>query len=215
MAHDLQRTETTPFDGFSLFLVLAGPALILAGLFGGDRLIAETIGRDLPGSGALYGLVDGLDLASGKELSNFLLGALLIVLATAWNLRRRRRLFSGGLLYVGMVQFVSTTIADLSKPLFGRARPFQAIADGRWADLWFAGPDYGSFPSGHVAFYAGLCVPLAILHRKFAVPLLMLPALVALQRIGSHDHYATDVGASILLAAALALAARRLAEREG
>jgi membrane-associated phospholipid phosphatase len=138
---------------------------------------------------------------------------LLIVLAIAWNLRRRRRLFSGGLLYVGMVQFLSTTIADLSKPLFGRARPFQAIADGRWTDLWFAGPDYGSFPSGHVAFYAGLCVPLAILHRKFAAPLLMLPALVALQRLGSHDHYATDVGASILLAAHWLL--RRAGSRNG
>ncbi len=215
MAHDLPHVEPARFDKLRLFLILAGPLLVVAGVVGGDRLIAETTGRDMPGAAALYGVVDILDLASGKDVSNFLLGAVLIVLALAVNLWKRRRLLSGALIYVGLVQFLSTTIADLSKPIFGRARPFQAIADGRWTDLWFAGPDYGSFPSGHVAFYIGLCVPIAILHRKLAAPLLLVPAVVAIQRMSSHDHYMTDVGASALLGVVLALMLLRLLRPRG
>jgi membrane-associated phospholipid phosphatase len=66
------------------------------------------------------------------------------------------------------------------------------------------GADYGSFPSGHAAFYAGLFLPLALLFPRWAVPLLAIPLLVGGERIASHDHYASDVGASFLLAALVA-----------
>ncbi len=83
MAHDLPQVEPARFDNFCLSLMLGGPFLVVAGVVGGDRLIAETTGRDMPGAAALYGVVDILDLASGKDVSNFLLGAVLIVLALA------------------------------------------------------------------------------------------------------------------------------------
>jgi len=58
-------------------------------------------------------------------------------------------------------------------------------------------------------------VPLAILHRKFAAPLLLVPTVVAIQRVGSHDHYLTDVGASALLGVTLALMMQRLVRARG
>lgn len=205
VAHDGHGDSGPSGDKLRLALLLLGPALILAGLGGIDRLIAETTGQQLAGTAALSGVVDILDLVTGKEITNFLLGSVLIALAASMNLWRGRKLVSGTLLYVGLVQFLSTTIADLSKPLAGRARPFQALVDGGWVDQWLAGPDYGSFPSGHVAFYVGLCVPIVLRRPRLAWPLLLVPLVVAYQRMSSHDHYLSDVGASILLGVTMSL----------
>ncbi len=207
MANEL-RVEALSKSKLCIAFLSAGPALMIAGALGGDRMIGTTTGRDLVGGELLSDAVGLLDLISGKEVSNFLLGFILILAALGLNGWRRRRLLSGALLYVGLVQFLTTTIADLSKAIFGRLRPFQAIADGGWSDVWFAGPDYGSFPSGHVAFYFGLCAPIALLRPRYALLLLAVPVLVAIQRMGSHDHYMSDVGVSFLIGALLALALR-------
>lgn len=181
-----------------------GLTLGVAGLAGMDRWLA---GTDLTSRGVdriWGGALALLDLASGKEIAAFLLGAVLIVAALVRNGFRRRLLWSGRMFYVGSAQLLCTAIADFAKPAFGRLRPFQALADGAGPDRWFMGPDYGSFPSGHAAFYAGLFLPLALLFPGWAVPLLTIPLLVGAERIVSHDHYASDVGASFLLAAIVA-----------
>ncbi|HYG47833.1 MAG TPA: phosphatase PAP2 family protein [Allosphingosinicella sp.] len=179
-----------------------GLAMVVAGLIGGDRLLARadlapgTVERALSGALAL------MDLAAGKEIGAFLLGSALIAAALLAHLSGNRPLLSGKLFYVGTVQLICTAAADFAKPPFGRLRPFQALAEG--SDRWFMGPDYGSFPSGHAAFYAGLFLPLALLFPRRAAPLLAVPLLVGMQRIVSHDHYASDVGASFLIAGAVA-----------
>jgi len=188
---------------------VAGLLLLGGGLFGLDGLAA----RAKLDSGLLDGGVALLDLLSGKDLTNFLLGPVLVLVALAGLAARRRWSWPAGLLSVGAAQTLATTLADLAKPPFGRARPFQALAEGRWSDDWFAGSAYGSFPSGHVAFYAGLCVPLALLFPRWAAALLAVPFLVGAQRILSNDHYPSDVGASLLLAAAVAGGLRYLVDR--
>ncbi|MBV8685606.1 MAG: phosphatase PAP2 family protein [Alphaproteobacteria bacterium] len=192
-----------------------GAALVVGGALGADGLSARS---DLAGDAVVRALGGGvalLDAVSGKRVSSFLLGAALVVAALAGNVLRRRAWHAGPLLYVGAVQLACTLAADLAKPPFGRLRPFQAAADGRWSDLWFMGERYGSFPSGHAAFYAGLFVPLALAFPRWAPPLLAVPLLVAAERILSHDHYPSDVGASFLLAALLAGGLWRLAGRGG
>lgn len=182
----------------------AGLGLLVAGLAGMDRWLART---DLASAGAdrlLGGAIALLDLTSGKAIAAFLLGAVLVTAALALNAFGRRPLWSGRLLYVGSAQLLCTAIADFAKPAFGRLRPFQAAADGAGLDRWFMGPDFGSFPSGHTAFYAGLFLPLALLFPRRAAPLLAIPLLVGAERIVSHDHYASDVGASFLIAAIVA-----------
>jgi membrane-associated phospholipid phosphatase len=187
----------------------AGLLLLGGGLLGLDGLIARAnVHAGLLGDGVAL-----LDLLSGKTLTNFLLGPALVLVGLAGLAARRRRPWPIGLIYVGTAQFLGTILADVAKPPFGRPRPFQALVDGRWSDRWFAGPDFGSFPSGHVAFYAGLCVPLALLFPRWAAALLAVPLLVGAERILSNDHYPSDVGASLLLAAAVAGGLRFLIDR--
>jgi membrane-associated phospholipid phosphatase len=178
---------------------------MVAGLAGVDRVIAHGLG---PGSDPLAGLVTALDLVTLKEVSSFLLGAIIIVAAALAmlvpNLRSRARL----LLYIGAVQFGTTTICDLSKPPFGRLRPYDSLSDGG-ADLWWLGAN--SFPSGHAGFYAGLVFPMVAIWPKAAWPLLIVPALVSAQRVLSLDHYLSDVSASIAVAALLALSLKPIA----
>src|SRR5687767_2006152 len=106
----------------------AGLLLAVAGLAGADRFlagsdfIADRVDRVWSGAVSL------LDAASGKGISAFLLGAILVVAALLAGAFERRPPWSGRLFYVGSVQLLCTAIADFAKPPFGRLRPFQAAA---------------------------------------------------------------------------------------
>jgi membrane-associated phospholipid phosphatase len=181
-----------------------GVAMVAGGLLGGDRLLARADLATASVERAWSGALRLLDIAAGKEIGAFLLGAALVVAALLRNVLKRSPIWSGRLFYVGAVQLICTAAADFAKAPFGRLRPFQALAETGGSDRWFMGADFGSFPSGHAAFYAGLFLPLALLFPRWAAPLLAVPLLVGTQRIVSHDHYASDVGASFLLAAIVA-----------
>ena len=182
-----------------LWSIFAISVLAVAlGLAGVDGIIARNLHPNLD---PLAGLVGVLDVVALKPVSNFLLGAVLVVGSALAILAPSFRANARLVLYIGLVQFASTTVLDLSKPVFGRLRPFEMI-EGGTADLWFTGAN--SFPSGHAGFYAGLVFPIVALWPKFW-PLLIVPALVATQRVLSLDHYLSDVSASIAVAALLTL----------
>jgi membrane-associated phospholipid phosphatase len=73
------------------------------------------------------------------------------------------------------------------------------VAQSSLADTWFASGN--SFPSGHVAFFAGLTLPIVALYPRLWV-LLAVPLLVATQRVLAADHYLSDVTASFGIAVA-------------
>jgi membrane-associated phospholipid phosphatase len=152
-----------------------------------------------------------LDMLVLKEISNFLLGFLLLLIAGGLLLLRRTRPIGWPLLYVASVQFASTIIADLAKPQFGRLRPFEAAANPGAADTWVVGAN--SFPSGHVAFYAGLFLPLMLLAPRWAGLLAIPPLFIAAARLLENDHYLSDVAVSFALASLLAIAFRFILER--
>ena len=194
-------------DSNGLWLAAGLGALVAAaGLAGLDSAIAARTAGEAGdfwfGAGTAW-----LDLVALKGISNFLLGAILIVAALLLLAFRRTRRPGWAVLYLALVQFVATTAADLAKPQFGRLRPFEATA----ADTWFVGAN--SFPSGHVAFYAGLFLPLILLFPRFTLLWLTVPLFVAAARVVEHDHYLSDVGASFALAAALAAALSPVAAR--
>jgi membrane-associated phospholipid phosphatase len=173
-----------------------------AGVLGVDTVVAGGTAATWVIEAPLDAIVGWLDFVALKEVSNFLFGSLLLVVAGAMLALKRH----GGwtLLYVGVVQFLATTIADLAKPVFGRLRPYEAMPDGGGLDRWFAGGQ--SFPSGHVAFYASLFVPLMLLWPRYTLVWIIIPLLVAAQRLLAHDHYLSDVAASIGLATLLSVA---------
>lgn len=187
-----------------LFVVLALSLLAaVAGMAGLDQRIARILSPD---ADPLSGLVTILDTIALKHVSSFLLGALIVLAGAALRLAKRRHAGTI-LLYVGTVQFLATTIADLSKPLFGRLRPYEAAAQ-QVGDAWFAGAN--SFPSGHAAFYAGLVLPILMVAPRIGALLLPIPVLVAAQRVLSLDHYLSDVAVSLAMAAVITLALRRV-----
>ena len=154
----------------------------------------------------LDGLIDFLDLITGKSLFSLLLPLVLMIAGGAlWALKRPR--IGRSALYVGTVQLLAYLASDLSKPWFGRLRPYEAAQRGG-ADTWFVGGN--RFPSGHEAFYAGLVVPLVLLFPR-SWPLLAVPALVACQRVFSLSHYWSDVAASLALATLFAMLLRPIA----
>jgi membrane-associated phospholipid phosphatase len=193
-----------------LWLAAAVAALLaVAGLLGLDSAVAK--GTAGGSAGPVWDLgTRALDLLALKEVSNFLLGALLLAAAGLLLALRRTRGWGWPLLYLALVQSVATVAADLSKPPFGRLRPFEAAAQGG-VDTWFVGAN--SFPSGHTAFYAGLFLPLTVLLPRWALLWVLPPLFIAAARVLEDDHYLSDVAASLALAAALAAALAPLARR--
>lgn len=111
-------------------------------------------------------------------------------------------------LYLGLVPLIAYFASDLSKPLFGRLRPLEALDRGL-TDTWFASGN--SFPSGHTAFFAGLIVPVVVLHPR-TWPLLAIPLVVATQRVLATDHYLSDVSVSFGLALGVAALLKPIVE---
>ena len=182
----------------------------VAGILGLDAVAAGRTAARSAIEAPLGMLVEAFDLIALKGISSFLLSFALIAAAGVLLALKRR----GGwtLFYIGLVQFLSTTIADLAKPPFGRLRPHEAMPDGVGVDRWFAGGQ--SFPSGHTAFYFGLFVPLIILWPRFTALWLVVPSIVATQRIVAHDHYLSDVAASVAVATLLGVALAGVAGSE-
>jgi membrane-associated phospholipid phosphatase len=176
-----------------LFALVAVATIGLAAL---DVPIAATIAR----TRVLDAFVDFLELITLKNVSEFIVPMLLLVCGGAlWALGQPRQ--ARAAIYVGLVPLIAYLASDLSKPLFGRLRPFETV-QRHLADTWFAGGN--SFPSGHVAFFAGLAVPVVLLFPR-AWPLLFVPILVAAQRLLAADHYLSDVTASFALAVLVAI----------
>jgi membrane-associated phospholipid phosphatase len=105
-------------------------------------------------------------------------------------------------------------LADIAKPVFGRARPellFQAQIFGfTWSG---AHADHWSFPSGHAVTITALATALYALYPPLWPAYLLVALLVAVSRVIIDAHYLSDViaGAYIgfVFAWALAVAAKQ------
>lgn len=178
-------------------------ALTVLGVAWLDPYVAAQTTEQAGSFAALGKFVGLLDFLTGKDISTFLLGFVMIATALAMLGLGKFSWLGRPLLYVGLVQFSITVIADLSKPQLGRLRPFETTNSGPAADLWFVAGN--SFPSGHVASYAGLGIPLIVLFPRWWPLFIAIPASVAFERIASNDHYFSDVTASFALSALAAL----------
>jgi membrane-associated phospholipid phosphatase len=193
----------------------AAVALIVAfiSVFAIDRGIAEAVRHSGIESAAVivrvreaFDVFTGNFLASGYGgLGQVLLAATLIAIGLIWLLARRTNLIARALIFTGLVQISTIEAGSFLKGVFGRLRPYQLLEHNDWSHVWFAGGN--SFPSGHVAFFWGLFLPLAYLYPKYRVPLLVLPVFIGFARIDENVHFLSDVLGSVALAAIVTLLA--------
>jgi lipid A 4'-phosphatase len=98
-------------------------------------------------------------------------------------------------------------VADLMKPIFGRARPKLLFADNFYGFTWNGSQaDYWSFPSGHTVTIVGLAVALYLLWPRGLPAYAAAALLVAASRIIIGAHYLGDVIAGAYVAAVVTLA---------
>lgn len=138
-----------------------------------------------------------LDTLTGKRVSDLLLPGTLALLALGLHRTQRGRAAAACAL-VALSASLPHLLVGILKRLFGRLRPRQ-IAESGWVECYFAGGN--SLPSGHTAFYLGLCLALAWSWPRGRHALLLVAIAVGLARVLEGDHFPGDV----LLSAALTL----------
>ena len=191
MGRDLRRSVIAFTSVAAAFGIFA-----FASIFALDRPLAEWAAAH-PRSGTIWDVGTRLmDQVSLKQISNFLLGPILLIAGGVLLVLRSTRRNGWMCVYVGAVQFTTTVVADLAKPLIGRLRPEEAIAG---VDTWLAAGN--AFPSGHTAFFAGLFFPLMLIAPRWTFLFAIPPLFIAAARVLENDHYLSDVSASLALAA--------------
>lgn len=182
--------------------------LSVAGIAALDGFVARSAAGLSGGAPVWSGPTAMLDALLLRNISNFILGATLMLAAGLLLLVSATRATGYALLYVGVVQFFTTLIADFARLQFGRLPPSLSAAGG---DNWFVGA--ASFPSAQVAFYAGLFFPLIRLFPRATIVWILPPLYVAAAGLLGQDHYLSDATASMALAAALAAGLSFLADK--
>lgn len=185
----------------NLAIVTAGVAALSIAFV--DHSLARAIeGSALEDNRILQGGTWLLDWITGKEIWRYLLATLLAVPGLALMAKPKHRLLGAMLVFVGLVNALASLVVALAKPVLGRVRPDEVFDNG--ADPgWFVGGS--SFPSGHTAFYFGLCLPLAWLFPRWRALWLAIAGFIGVARIDANEHYLADVCTSIALASVLTL----------
>jgi membrane-associated phospholipid phosphatase len=134
--------------------------------------------------------VDAAEVATGMPVWKWLAGATLLG-AGAVAAALRRGSLARALWFVGAVHLASRISGNWLKAGFERLRPGQWLERGA-GDSFFV--DGGvAFPSGHVAHFLGLVLPLAVLRPRIGLPLLVVPVLVGWARVATNAHFLADV----------------------
>ena len=199
-------TAREQFQGWPLAV---STILMIAGLLGLDRLVAVYFHES--GHQGAWLFVQGtilFDTVTGKDISKFLLGLVLIAAALVMLAVPRSRRLGWSTLFVGSVQLLGTLVTGVAKNFFDRLRPFQVLERGDWSHVWFV--DGTAFPSGHAGYYFGLFLPLAWLFPRWRWPLILAPWFIAIARVNANDHFVSDVAASMVIVGLLTLLMARV-----
>jgi lipid A 4'-phosphatase len=135
-------------------------------------------------------------------------------LMTIWAYYSERDLLAWRAGYLFVAVALPGLLADIAKPVFGRARPGLLFQDQIFGFTWGgAHADHWSFPSGHAVTITALATALYALYPPLWPAYLAVALLIAASRVIIDAHYLSDViaGAYIgfVFAWALAVAAKR------
>jgi membrane-associated phospholipid phosphatase len=191
-----------------LLLVLSAAAVLACVFFLDDSVVGFVKTHGTPASVAF-----GKTVSKCSEWQWLMLPCALFAIAA--HLRKNRaqaRVLCAVMISASLAGLAATCIRGVT----GRTRPSAPaeIAPG-WYGPWHGGrllvfdSRYNAFPSGHTAVSAGLVAMLLLLRRRAGLLLIPLPVIVAAARICAGAHHLSDVMASLLLGACIAVWLRR------
>jgi membrane-associated phospholipid phosphatase len=195
-------------------VAIVAAVLMLTGFAGADRPLAEWVHTGgVESAPAIVWLMNAIEIVFGFHWSRWLFGAIVLPIGIAIVIARRQSRFGRALVVATLVQLATNVVMLAGKDYFARLRPFQVFEAGDWSHVWFGGGV--SFPSGHLAFFAGFFVPFAASVRNpwLRAALMLFPIFFAIARIDVLAHFLSDVSASTLIAALLSLLAAAILAR--
>ncbi|MDE1901417.1 MAG: phosphatase PAP2 family protein [Alphaproteobacteria bacterium] len=104
-------------------------------------------------------------------------------------------------LFVFLTIAVSGIVADIFKPIIGRARPVELLRDNLYGFHFFttAGFAWNSMPSGHTTTAFALGFSLCALYPRLRPLWLAIAVTLGLSRVMVDAHYVSDVCAGAVL----------------
>lgn len=121
-----------------------------------------------------------------------------VVVAVGVVVALARRRGARAWIVVAGTHLLSRNVVMWTKFGTGRLRPFEWLGHG--GSMWLR--DGSSFPSGHVAWFASLAVPIAVFVPRARVPLAAAIAFTIVAKVAVGAHFASDTIASLALACA-------------
>ncbi len=139
-----------------------------------------------------------------------------LALIILWGLWSRRVAIAWRSAYVFAAIAIPGLLADILKPVFGRARPELLFRDQLFGFTW-SGPhaDHWSFPSGHSITIVALATSLYAVYPPLWPLYVVGAALVAASRVIIDAHYLSDVIVGIYMGFIAAWGLAAILKRNG
>jgi membrane-associated phospholipid phosphatase len=197
----LPRSERRPAPHALLLAAAALAALAALAMLAIDRPVARLLAPWEPSAVWARG-IESLEWAILWPLHPLASSFALVAAMLAAVAVPRWRAYAPAAIFLAGTHVFARYLTGQLKDLTGRLRPSEWIARGGEHTFF---RDGASFPSGHVALFASLVVPIAILWPR-ARPALAIVGFVAAARIAVNAHFVSDTLASGALIALVAWA---------
>ncbi len=189
-------------QGVSLLLTAAFlPLILLSYLYLDEQTARWAISND---KSIFYNIAEFIGLF-GNATYPLVVSA---VLWLVWKFYRKSEALAAraGFFFVSVV--ITGVSVNLVKCFFGKARPMSLKNDNEFGFTWFALPNdhnHLSFPSGHTTTSFTIATALTLIFPKWWPAFYGYAVTVAFSRIGTWDHYPSDVFAGALFGTVLTL----------
>jgi membrane-associated phospholipid phosphatase len=112
---------------------------------------------------------------------------------------QKNKLYGAVFFVVILVNISSSYLTSTLKATTERSRPLHYFKNEKTPDFFNREVKGYSFPSGHASAYWSLFLPFAMVFRRYAGFLLIVPFLISASRMAQDFHYLSDVTTSYLL----------------
>jgi membrane-associated phospholipid phosphatase len=197
---EVPRADRRPPSRALLVVAAASAALAALAILTVDRPIARAIGGYEASELWARG-VDVLELAIGWPIHPLFASFAVTALTLAAMAVPRWRPLAPAAMFLAATHVFSRYATGQIKDLTARLRPAEWLKAGGGDDTFFSGGN--AFPSGHVALFASLTIPIALRWPRTR-PVLAVIAFAGAARIAVNAHFLSDTLAAVALVSLIA-----------